>query len=361
MKVAKAFEFPIRSRPLARIPGSTMISRRGVIGALTVLGGAMLASAGFGHAQPQTRPASSQVRRLGALMGPAENDPEGIRRAASFEQGLRELGWVAGGNLRIDYRWAAGETDLFRRFARELVDLQPEVILANSGPALEALSRATGTIPIVFALVSNPAVSGFVDNLAHPGGSITGFAGFDLQMGGKWLETLREIARGVTRVALLGHPGVSPYEDFWRPFEARARQLAIEPIRAPASSESEVVAATQALGSTPGSGLIVMPDVLTMRRRDLIIRCAELYRLPAVYPYRHFVESGGLISDGIDSGEVLQRSASYVDRILKGARPADLPVQQPSKFELAINLKTAKALGLAVPPVLRSRADAVIE
>jgi putative tryptophan/tyrosine transport system substrate-binding protein len=359
MKAAKPLELAVRSRPLAGTAGAPMISRRATIGAMALLGAATLASANFVRAQPQTR--SSSVRRLGALLGPAESDPEGIRRAASFEQGLRELGWVAGSNLRIDYRWAAGETDLFRRFARELVDLQPEAILANSGPALEALSRTTGTIPIVFALVSNPAVRGFVENLAHPGGNITGFAGFDFQMGGKWLETLREIAVGVTRVALLGHPGVPPYEDFWHPFEARARQLAIEPIRAPARSESEVVTATEALGSTPGSGLIVMPDVLTMRWRDLIIRCAERYRLPTVYPYRYFVESGGLISDGIDSGEVLQRSASYVDRILKGARTADLPVQQPTKFELTINLKTAKTLGLAVPPVLRSRADAVIE
>jgi putative ABC transport system substrate-binding protein len=359
MKLAKTFALPHRGMPLARAAGSPMMTRRAAIGALATLGTAALASASFVRAQPQTRPPA--IRRIGALLGAAEGDLEGVRRSAAFEQGLRELGWIAGNNLRIDYRWTAGEPDLFRRFAKELVDLQPEVILANSGPALDALSRTTSTIPIVFALVSNPAVSGFVENLAHPGGNLTGFAGFDLQMSGKWLETLREIARGVTRVALLGHPGVSPYEDFWHPFEARARQLSIEPIRATASSESEVVAAMQALGRTPGSGLIVMPDVLTMQRRDLIIRCAELYRLPAVYPYRHFVESGGLISDGIDSGEVLQRSASYVDRILKGARTADLPVQQPTKFELTINLKTAKALGLAVPPVLRSRADAVIE
>jgi putative ABC transport system substrate-binding protein len=359
MRVAKPFEPPIRCKPLAGGAGSSRISRRAAIGAMAALGAATLASARFVQAQPQTR--LSAVRRLGALMGPANDDPEGIRRAASFEQELRELGWVSGNNLRIDYRWAAGEADLFRRFAKELVDLQPEIILANSAPALQALSQNTGTIPIVFALVSNPAVSGFVENLAHPGGNITGFAGFDFLMGGKWLETLREIARGVTRVALLGHPEVSPYEEFWHPFEARARQLAIEPIRARVQSEAEVVAATQALGSAPGGGLIVMPDVFTMRRRDLIIRCAERHRLPAVYPYRHFVERGGLISDGIDSGDVFQRSASYVDRILKGAKTADLPVQQPTKFELALNLNTAKGLGLAVPPVLRGRADAVIE
>jgi len=336
-----------------------MISRREIIGALAMLGATTLTAASFVRAQTQTR--SSPVRRLGALMGPAENDPEGIRRAASFQQGLRELGWVAGVNLRIDYRWAAGEADQFQRFAKELVELQPEIILANSTPALAALRQNTSTIPVVFVLISNPAVSSFVENRARPGGNITGFAGFDLVMGGKWLETLREIAPGVTRVAVLGHPEASPYEEFWRPFEARARQLAVEPIRAPVRNDSEVKTVLGALGNTPGSGLIVLPDVFTTQKRDLLIRLAGDYRLPAVYPYRHFVESGGLISDGIDSGEVFQRSAAYFDRILKGAKPADLPVQQPTKYELVINLKTAKVLGLAVPPVLRSRADAVIE
>jgi putative ABC transport system substrate-binding protein len=301
------------------------------------------------------------MRRLGALMAPADNDPEGIRRAAALQQGLRELGWVAGNNLRIEYRWAAGEADRFQRFAKELVELQPDVILANSGPSLIALMRNTSTIPIVFVLVSNPVVGGLVENLAHPGGNITGFAGFDFLMGGKWLETLREIAGRVVRVALIGHPEFSPYEEFWQPFETRARQLAVEPIRAPIRSESELAAVMESLGSTPGSGFIGLPDVFVAQKKNLLIRFAENYRLPAVYPYRHFVESGGLISDGIDSGEVFQRSAAYFDRILKGAKPADLPVQQPTKFELAINLKTARTLGLTVPPVLRSRADQVIE
>jgi putative ABC transport system substrate-binding protein len=335
-----------------------MISRRQVISTLAMLGTTTLAAATFVRAQPQMR--QSPVRRLGALMGPAENDPEGMRRAAWFQQGLQSLGWMVGGNLRIDYRWAGGEADQFQRLAKELVELEPEIILANSAPSLGALKQHTSTIPIVFVLVSNPVVSGFIDNLAHPGGNVTGFASFDLLMGGKWLETLREIA-GVTRVALLGNPEASPYEEFWRPFEARARQLGVEPIRAPVRSEPEVKTVMEALGNARGSGLIVLADVFTTQKRDLLIRLAEEYRLPAVYPYRHFVESGGLISDGIDAGEVFQRSAAYFDRILKGAKPADLPVQQPTKFELVINLKTARALGLAVPPVLRSRADAVIE
>jgi putative ABC transport system substrate-binding protein len=339
-----------------------MISRRQVIASLATLGASTLASANFVRAQLDTaRSGSPPVRRLGALMGPAENDPEGIRRAAALQQGLRELGWVAGSNLRIEYRWAAGDADRFQRFARELVELQPDVILANSGPGLVALKRNTSTIPIVFVLVSNPVVGGIVENLAHPGGNITGFAGFDFLMGGKWLETLREIAPGVTRVALLAHPEFSPYEEFWRPFEARARQLSVEPIRALVRNESELETVMAALGSTPGSGLIVLPDVLTAQKQALLVRFAEDYRVPAVYPYRHFVDGGGLISDGIDSGDVFQRSAAYFDRILKGAKPADLPVQQPTKFELAINLKTARALGLTVPPVLRSRADQVIE
>jgi putative tryptophan/tyrosine transport system substrate-binding protein len=339
-----------------------MISRRKLVGALAMLGAGTLASANFVPAQPQTtRPRSSAVRRIGVLMSPAEGDPEGSRRTTSFQQGLRDLGWVAGGNLQIDYRWAAGDAERFQRYARELVESQPEILLANSGPALEALKRTTNTIPIVFVLVSNPAVGGFVENLAHPGGNVTGFAGFDFLMGGKWLETLREIAPGLTRVALLGHPDATPYEDFWNPFEARARQLSVEPIRVPARSKSEVMTAMEALGSTRGSGMIVLADVFTTQQRDTIVLAAERHRLPTVYPSRYFIESGGLISDGIDSGEVFQRSATYVDRILKGAKPADLPVQQPAKFELVINLKTAKALGLTVPPVLRSRADEVIE
>jgi putative ABC transport system substrate-binding protein len=339
-----------------------MISRREIIGAVAVLGSAALPSANLVHAQPETiRPGSSPVRQLGALMGPAEGDPEGRRRAASFQLGLRELGWVAGSNLRIDYRWAAGDTDRFQRFAKELIDLQPEVILANSRPALDALRRNTRTTPIVFVLVSDPVLGGFVESLARPGGNITGFAGFDFLMGGKMLETLREIAPGATRIALIGNPETALYEEFWTRFEAIARQLDVQPIAAPVRNESDVNIAMETLGSTPGGGLIVLADIYTLEHRDLIVRLAEHYRLPAIYPYRHFVESGGLISDGIDAGEVFRRSASYVDRILKGARPGDLPVQQPTKFELVINLKTAKALGLAVPPVLRSRADEVIE
>jgi putative ABC transport system substrate-binding protein len=339
-----------------------MISRREVIGGLAALGAGTLAFANLDRAQPQTaRPRPAAVRRLGVLMGPAEGDPEAIRRTGALQQGLREAGWLADGNLHIDYRWAAGESDRFRSYAKELVELQPEVILANTGPALEALSRATSTIPIVFVLVSNPAVSSYIDNLARPGGNITGFAAFDLLMGRKWLETLREIDRSITRVGLLGHPDISSFEEFWRPFEARARQLAVEPIRMPVRSESEAETAMEILGRTPGAGLIVLADVFTAQKRDMIVRCAEHHRLPTVYPYRHFVDRGGLISDGIDSGAVFQRAASYVDRILKGAKPADLPVQQPTKFELVINLRTAKALGLPVPAGLRSRADEVIE
>jgi ABC-type uncharacterized transport system substrate-binding protein len=339
-----------------------MISRRKIIGALATLGAATLASANFIRAQPDTtRPGTSPIRHLGALMGPAESDPEGHRRAASFQQGLRELGWVAGSNLRIDYRWAAGDPEQFRRLARELVDLQPEVILANSRPALEALRRNTRTIPIVFALVSDPLVGGFVESLVRPGGNVTGFAGFDFLMGGKMLETLREIAPGATRIALIGNPDTALYEEFWTRFEAIARLRAVQPVAAPVRSESDVNMAVETLGSTPGGGLIVLADIYTLQHRDLIVRLAERYRLPTIYPYRHFAASGGLISDGIDAGEVFRRSASYVDRILNGARPGDLPVQQPTKFELVINLKTAKALGLAVRPMLRSRADEVIE
>jgi putative ABC transport system substrate-binding protein len=245
--------------------------------------------------------------------------------------------------------------------AKELVGLQPEIILAHTRPVLEALRRETNVIPIVFALVSDPLGGGYVESLAHPGGNITGFAGFNSPIAGKWLDTLRELVPDVARVALLGSPETAPYGGYWRVFEAAARRLAVEPINPQISNPAEIEPIMATLGRRPSSGLIVLPDNLTLMNRDLIIGLAERYRVPAIYPYRHFVASGGLISDGIDAEDVLRRTASYVDRILKGAKPGDLQVQQPAKFELVINLKTAGALGLTVPQSLLAIANEKIE
>ncbi len=294
-------------------------------------------------------------------MGLGADDPEARFRKAALEQGLREAGWEDGNNLHIDYRWAAGDPERIRRFAKELVGLKPEIIFANTRPVLEELRRETSAIPIVFALVSDPLGGGFVESLAHPGGNITGFAGFDFPIAGKWLDTLHEIAPGATRVALMGSSQTSPYGGYWRVFEAAARRLAVEPINSQISQPGEIEPLVASLGRKPAGGLIVMPDNLPLTHRDLIIGLAERYRVPAIYPYRHYVESGGLISDGIDAADVLRRSASYVDRILKGEKPGDLQVQQPTKFELVINLRTAGALGLTVPQSLLAIANDKIE
>jgi putative ABC transport system substrate-binding protein len=333
-----------------------MISRREIIVALALLGAAGIAGARIVPAQPGPR-----LRRLGVLMGLSESDPEVKPRMAALEQGLQELGWENGGNLRIDYRWAGGDPERTRSLAKELVALQPDIILATSKPVLETMRRETNTIPIIFALVSVPLDGGFVESLARPGGNITGFAGYDFPMAGKWMDTLHEIVPGIARAALIGSPKTAPYDGYWRVFEDAARRLAIAPINASVSAEAEIEPIMAALAQDRSSGLIVLPDNFNLMHRDLIIRLAERYRVPAVYPFRYFVASGGLISDGIDAEEVLRRSASYVDRILKGAKPGDLQVQQPSKFELVINLKTAGKLGLTVPQSLLAIANEKIE
>jgi putative ABC transport system substrate-binding protein len=321
----------------------------------------MLGAVGIAGAQVVPAQLTPRIRRLGVLMGLSESDPEVKPRMAALEQGLQELGWENGRNLRIDYRWSGGDPERIRSLAKELIGLQPDIILATSSPVLEALRRETNTIPIIFALVSVPLHGGFVESLAHPGGNITGFAGFDFPMIGKWMDTLHEIVPGIARAALLGSPRTAPYDGFWRIFEGAARRLAIKPINASVSAEAEIEPIMAALGQERGSGLIILPDNFNLMHRDLIIALAERYRVPAVYPYRYFVASGGLISDGIDAEEVLRRSASYVDRILKGAKPGDLQVQQPSKFELVINLKTARTLGLTLPQSLLAIANEKIE
>jgi putative ABC transport system substrate-binding protein len=302
------------------------------------------------------------VRRIGVLMGFAESDREGQAFVAAFREGLQKLGWAADRNIRIDYRWTGLNTELIQRFAKEIVALQPDLILTQSTPVTAELLRQTHTIPIVFALVADPIGSGFVANFPHPGGNITGFVTMEPTVASKWLELLKEIAPRVTRVAMLFNPATAPYAEYWlNPFKAAAASFAVQAIVAPVHGTSELESVVAAQTHEPNGGLIVMPDTFTTEHRSEITSLAARYRLPAVHPYRIFAESDGLLSYGDDLTDNFWRAASYVDRILKGEKPADLPVQAPVKFDLVINLKTAKALGLDVPLQLQQRAENIIE
>ena len=302
------------------------------------------------------------MRRLGVLMAIAANDPEARRRVAAFEHGLRERGWIDGRNISIDYRWASDDPELLRSEAAALVAAAPDLIFANSTPLLTALRKESTTLPMVFVQVTDPVGQGLVASLARPGGNVTGFTNFEFAIGGKWLQTLKEIAPAVTRVAVVFNPQTAPYAGaLLRPIEAAAAKLAVASMALPAVDAAAIEAAITAFARTPDGGLIVLPDVSTVHHRDLIIALAARHRLPAVYPYRFYAVSGGLLSYGTDVDEVFRRAAGYVDRILKGEKPGDLPVQAPGKFETVVNLKTAKALGLDTSPFLLARADEVIE
>ena len=303
-----------------------------------------------------------RVRRIGVLMGLAESDPEAKVRAAVFERALQELGWTRGRNIRIDYRWAPGDVEQTRAAAAELLRLAPDVILAHATPATAALQRATRTLPVVFVAVSEPVAQGFVQSLARPGGNITGFTNLEPTLGAKWLELLKEIAPRVTRVAVMSNPNTAPYVIlFSRSVEAVAQKIAVELIAAPVHEPAEIEAVLTMLGREPGGGLILPPDPFTVAHRKLIFDLAARYRVPAINGLLYFANEGGLVSYGVDVRDQFRQAAAYVDRILRGEKPADLPVQQPTKFELVINLTTAKALGLDVPPTLLARADEVIE
>jgi putative ABC transport system substrate-binding protein len=304
----------------------------------------------------------AKMRRIGVLMSYAETDPEGQARLGAFLQALALLGWTIGRNVHIDTRWAAPEdADSRQRFAKDLVALQPDLILSHNTPATAALLQQTRTIPIIFANVADPVGSGFVANFPRPGGNVTGFTPMEGSMAGKWVELLKEIAR-VASVAFLFNPATAPYAEYYlNPFKAAAAAFAVEAIVAPVHDTSELESVVAAQARRPNCGLIVMTDSFTTAHRAEITSLAARYRLPAVYPYRFFTELGGLLSYGIDPLDNFRRAASYADRILKGAKPSELPVQAPVKFELAINLKTAKALGLDVPATLLARADEVIE
>jgi putative tryptophan/tyrosine transport system substrate-binding protein len=310
------------------------------------------------HAQQPER-----MRRIGVLMGYPENDLEGPAFFAAFRDGLQKLGWMEDRNIRLDTRWVSPyDAEARQRFAKELVALQPDLILSSVTPTTAALLQHTRTIPIVFATVADPVGSGFVASLAQPGGNITGFQAMVGSLGGKWLELLKEVAPRVARVAMLFNPAVGPYaESYLNPFKAAASSFAVEPIAAPVRDTTELEAVVAAQARELNGGLIVMPDTFTDVHRTEIISLAARFGLPAVYPRRPFTELGGLLSYGIDQLDSYRRAASYVDRILKGEKPSELPVQAPVKFELVINLKTAKALGLDVPWFLRQRADEVIE
>ena len=304
---------------------------------------------------------SERKRRVGVLMGLAADDPEAQDRIAAFEQGLQQLGWTDGGNLQIDYRRGAGASDLTRRYADELVALAPDVILASGGTVVGPLLQATRTVPIVFTQTPDPVAAGFVSSLARPGGNATGFTTAEYGISGKWLELLKEIAPAVTRVAVLRDPSIPAGIGMWGAIQSVAPSFGVElrPIDVRDAGEMERAVTAFARGSN--SGLIVTSSGSAAVHRELIIALAARYRLPAVYNYRYFATGGGLISYGPDPIDQFRRAAGYVDRILKGEKPGDLPVQAPTKYELAINLKTAKALGLDVPSTLLARADELIE
>jgi putative ABC transport system substrate-binding protein len=307
----------------------------------------------------------NRVRRLGVLIGFGESDPEGQSRLTAFRQGLASLGWTEGGNLRIDIRRYAGDADRVRAAAKELVGLAPDVLLAYAPPAVVALQRETRSIPIVFAQVSNPVGAGFVESMARPGGNITGFTSFELTVGGKWLAALKEIAPSVTRAAVIINPDNPAAGGFLGVIEASSSLgVRVSPVVLRSALDSEVRVLERALevfARQPNGGMIVLPDFAAISARQSIVALAARNRLPAVYPFRYFTTIGGLMSYGIDQIEQSKQAASYVDRILKGEKPADLPVQTPTKFELVINSKTAKTLGLAIPPAVLTRADEVIE
>jgi putative tryptophan/tyrosine transport system substrate-binding protein len=303
---------------------------------------------------------SERVRRIGLLAGLAEDDPEQIARTAAFRQGLAALGWVEGRNARVDFRFAASGAQL-QALARELASLQPDVIVAIGTGMVAAVQRETSTIPIVFVGVSDPIGSGFVKSLARPGGNLTGQMSYEESIVGKWLSMLKEIAPDVMRAALIGNPKTGPFDYFLRAGQIEAPSLAITLVPGVVETDLDIQRAIESIASTPNGSILVIADATTAAHRNVIIGLAAQHRLPAVYPFRIFVTDGGLMSYAVDIVDLVRKSASYVDRILRGEKPAELPVQAPTKYETVLNLKTAKALGLTVPSSLLVRADEVIE
>jgi putative ABC transport system substrate-binding protein len=323
---------------------------------ITLLGGAAAAWPLAARAQRTDR-----VRRIGVLTGTAADDPEAQARHAAFLQGLEQLGWIDGRNVRIDARWTAGNTANTRKYAKELVALAPDVILVGGGASIGALLETTRSVPIVFAFVPDPVGSGFVDSLSRPGGNATGFMQFEYSLCGKWLELLKEIAPGVTRAAVLWDPSIPAGIGQFAIIQSVASSVGVAVSAVNVRDTAEIERAIAAFARAANGGLIVTGSALASIHRETIITLAARHKLPAVYFERRFVVGGGLISYGANFRDQYRRAASYVDRILKGEKPADLPVQAPTKYVLAINLRTAKALGLTVAPALIARADEVIE
>jgi putative tryptophan/tyrosine transport system substrate-binding protein len=321
----------------------------------TLLGGAAAA-------WPLARAQGERMRRVAFLHPYAENDPEVRARVAAFRQGLEALGWIENRNIRIEHLYSGGDLGQIQTYARELVRSVPDLIVGSGTPVIAALKQATDTISVVFSMVNDPVRQGFVATLSHPGGNITGFTFIEFPLIGKWLEMLKAIAPDVRRMTLMFNPDTTPfYPVFLREFGAAPKSLAVELSASAVHNEAEIEAAIVAFAREPGGGLIAAPGAFINTRRHLIMALTERHRLPAIYGLRQFVTEGALMSYGPDTADIVRRSASYVDRILRGEKPADLPVQSPAKYELVINLKTAKALGLEVPRTLLARADEVIE
>jgi putative ABC transport system substrate-binding protein len=323
---------------------------------ITLVGGAAAGWPIAARAQQGDR-----VRRIGVLLTGDENAPERKRRLSAFTQALAGLGWTDGRNVRVDLRGGGSDSNRTRALAQELVGLQPDIILTSGTPSTAAAQRETRTIPIVFAGVADPVASGIVARLDRPSGNITGFVNNEASLGGKWLELLSEIAPGLKRAAVIFNPDTSPASLYMPSLETAARSLEVVPITAPVHDDAEIETAINALGREPRGGLVVMPDDFTTLHRAPIISAAARNNVPAVYWQSDFVRDGGLLSYGVDRVDTFRRAATYVDRILRGAKPAELPVQLPTKFEMVVNLKTAKALSLTIPAILQATADEVIE
>jgi putative ABC transport system substrate-binding protein len=321
---------------------------------ITLIGGAAVWPFTANAQQPQ------RVRRIGALMSQSANDEFAQIYLSSFAQALQGLGWTIGRNVRVDYRWGAGDADLIRKYAAELVALAPDAILANAGRIVGALQQASHTVPIVFVTTIDPVGGGLVESLARPGANATGFAGYEYTMGGKWLGLLNELAPGVKRVAIIRDPSVAAEIGGFGAIRTAATSLGVE-VTPIGVRPAEIERGIAAFATGPNGGLITVGSASVRQHRGLIIALAARYQLPAVYNAREFPAAGGLISYGLDYIEQYRQGAGYIDRILKGEKPADLPVQQPNKYELIINLRTAKAIGLTVPPSLLATADEVIE
>jgi putative ABC transport system substrate-binding protein len=323
---------------------------------ITLLGGAAAAWPVAARAQQGDR-----VRRIGVLLSLDENDPLAKPRVSALTQALADLGWTDGRKVRMDLRWGGGDINRIRALGQELVSLQPDIILTHTTPATVAVQRETQTIPVVFVTVTDPVVQGIVARLDRPTGNTTGFALYEASLGGKWLELLSEIAPGLKRAAIIFSPETTPVSAHMPSLETAARSLKVEVITAPVHGDVEIGMAITALGREPGGGLVVLPGIFMVAHRAPIISAAARNNVPAVYEQSEFVRDGGLLSYGVDQVDIFRRAATYVDRILRGAKPGDLPVQFPTKFEMAVNLKTARALGLNLPQSLLAIADEVIE